>query len=121
MRMTARNRQDAIDGLLVNRNVAGSTALADEHRELGRRNDPERQRACRAIQRLIPIGKDLPHEVLTAAQKDVCDIGLRLKNRAQERRQMLVDVDDLLKLVQNEHDAALALTCDALRQFEQLL
>src|SRR5712691_10987638 len=79
-----------------------------------------RMNTAKSAAGITPSGKDLPHEVLPAAQEDVCNIGLRLKNGAQERRQMLVDFDDLLKLVQNKHDTAVALTCDALRQFEQL-
>jgi hypothetical protein len=52
------------------------------------------------------IGKNPLRQVLAAAQKDMCDIALRLKHWPHQRWEVLVDFDHLLKLVQNQNYTA---------------
>jgi len=119
--MAASDRQDALHGVLINRNVRCSTAFADERRECGSGYNTQWQRTRGPIQGLVLIGEDPAHEMLTAPQEDVRDVSLRLENRAHQCRQVWVDFDDLLELVQDKHDAALALVSHRLREFEQPL
>jgi len=50
--------------------------------------------------------------VAFAAQKDVRDIALYLEDGAHEPRQMLVDLQNLLKLVEYEGDAPMSIHRD---------
>src|SRR5262249_11977950 len=95
--------QEVVHRRRINRHVAGATALTNERREFrfGYRTQWERPRGT--IQRLVAVGEDPLHEMLATPEKNVRDIRLHLKYGAHQRRQMLVDLNYLLKLVQDEN------------------
>jgi len=59
--------------------------------------------------------------VLAAAQEDVAHLGLFLEDAAHQGGQVRIELNDLLKFVEDQRDAPLTLAGDAGWQFEELL
>src|SRR5262245_42327283 len=70
-------------------------------------------------ERLVLVVEDPREHVPLAAEVDVCDLGLRLEDRAHELREVAVDVDDLLEFVEDERDLPPALGRELARELEQ--
>ncbi len=76
---------------------------------------------CAAPERLVRVVEELRHQRPPAAEVDVRDVGLRLEDRAHQRRQPRVEPDHLLELVEDERDAAAPFRRELRRQLEQPL
>ena len=61
------------------------------------------------------------HHVALVTEVEMRDLWLLLEDGAHQAREVRIDVDDLLKLVQYQHDGALALAGELPRQLEQPL
>ena len=70
---------------------------------------------------LVAVVEDRLHRVPLAAEVDVRDVRLALEHRPHQVRQLRIEVDDLLELVEHDRDAALALGGDAAGKLEQML
>ena len=69
----------------------------------------------------MTVVEDRREHVAPAAQVDVADLALGLEDRPHDVRERVVDADDLLELVEDEHDAPPALRRDLRRELEQPL
>ena len=55
-----------------------------------------------------------------AAEVDVRDLGLLLKDGAHDLREVRIDVDDLLELVEDERDPPIPLTAEPAGQLKEM-
>ncbi len=85
------------------------------------RYHPELHLLRAAPERLVLVVEDPLHHVALAAQVDVSHLRLLLEDRAHQLDQRGVDVDHLLKLVQHQRHAPVAIGGDAPEHDEQLL
>src|SRR5581483_12184035 len=69
----------------------------------------------------VPVVEDALEQVPLAAEVDVAHLRLCLEDGAHQVRELLVDREDLLELVEDDHDAALALGRELAEQLEQAL
>src|SRR5262249_10835184 len=96
-------------------------ALADERREL-RGIDRSQLDLLRASpERLVLFVEDSLEDVALAREIDVPDLGLRLEDRPHEVREVAVETDDLLELVEDDRNSALPLRRDLSGELEQPL
>src|ERR1700733_54980 len=72
-------------------------------------------------ERLVLVTENVLHHLALATEVDMCDLWLLLEHGAHQAWEVRIDVDDLLKLVQYQHDGALALAGELPRQLEQPL
>ncbi len=70
---------------------------------------------------LVLVVKDALHHVALAPEVEVRHLGLLLKDGAHQAREVCVDVNDLLELIQDQHDLAFALAGQLTWQFQQPL
>ena len=70
---------------------------------------------------LVPVVEDRREHVAPAPQVDVADLALGLEDRPHDVRERVVDADDLLELVEDEHDTPVALRRDLGRELQQSL
>jgi hypothetical protein len=113
--------EEPVDSGVVERLAGRREALAQERRELRRRDRPDLEPLGAAPERLVLVVEDPLEDVALAAQVDVPDLGLRLEHRAHQVRELAVERDDLLELVQHEDDAPLSLGGELGRELEQPL
>src|SRR5437588_3004919 len=74
--------------------------------ELRRRDQAEPELLGAPPERLVLVVEDLVDDVAPASEVDVAHIGLALEDGAHEVREVSIDLDDLLKLIEDHHDAA---------------
>ena len=67
------------------------------------------------------VAEEPAHHVALAPRVDMRDLGLLLERRAHQRRQLGVELRDLLELVEVEDDALALLRRDRARQLEEVL
>jgi hypothetical protein len=86
-----------------------------------RRDEAEFHRPRASPERLVLVVEDPLEHVPRAAEVDVRDLGLRLEDGAHELRQVGVDLDDLLELVEDEGRAPAAFGGELAREREEPL
>jgi len=121
VRVAARRGQEPVEGLVRDRLAALLEPLRDEALELDRRDHPDLDLLRAAPELLVLVLEDALEQVPLAAQVDVADLGLGLEDRAHQVREALVEGEDLLELVEDDHDAALALGRELAELLEELL
>jgi hypothetical protein len=96
-------------------------AALDERSELARRDRPELEPLRTPPEGRVAVAEDLVEDMAPASEVDVRDLRLRLEDGAHQVREVPVERDDLLELVEHDRDAALPLRRDPRGQLEQLL
>src|SRR4051812_11994534 len=119
VRVAAGDVHDGVDHGRVGLAVRRREALGDERAEQRGRDDAELELLGAAPEGLVGIVEDPLHHVAPAAEVEVRDVGLLLKDRAQKLRQVRIERDDLLELVEDEQRAPLALGGDLGDELEQ--
>jgi hypothetical protein len=119
--MAAGERQRAFAGRRI-KLLAGLLELRERVRREEVRRDHVQLDLLRASpERLVLVAEDLAHHVPFAAEIDVSHVGLFLEDRPHELDEAGVDVHHLLKLVQNQHHAPVAIGGDPTEHREELL
>src|SRR5689334_18180655 len=113
--------EEAVDGLVGDRLAARLEPLHEEALELDRRDHPDLELLRAAPERLVLVLEDPLEQMPLAPQVDVADLGLRLKDGAHEVGVALVEGEDLLELVEDDHDAPLSLGRELAELLEELL
>jgi hypothetical protein len=113
--------EDGGDRLVVDPLAGCAEPLGDERREQVGADDVELDLLRASPERLVLVVEDRLHHVPLRAEVDVRDLRLRLEHRAHELREVRVDVDDLLELVEDERDGPVSLVRQLARQREQPL
>src|SRR5207248_509238 len=121
VRMPPGRLEETGQRVVVDPLVGGGEALADEGRELRRRDRPQLERLGAAPERLVLVVEDPVEYVPLAAEIDVPYVRLGLEYRTEELRVMRVELDDLLELVEDHDHAALPLLGEPPEQLEKRL
>src|SRR3954454_15050879 len=95
--------------------------VGEDRRERLGRDDAELELLAAAPEGLVRVVEDPLHHVALAAEEEVRDLGLLLEDRPQELRQLRVELDDLLELVEDQDRGALPLGRDLCDELEQPL
>ena len=119
--MAAGDAEEALEGLVPDPSVRAVEPPLDVGRELVRRDHPDLDPLRAAPERLVLVVEDRLQDVTLAAQVDVGDLGLGLEDRAHQVRKLLVELQHLLKLVEDQRGPLLALGADLAGELEELL
>ena len=96
-------------------------SLADERGEVLRGDHPELELLRAAPEGLVGVVEEPFHHAPLAAEIDVRDLGLRLEDGAHQGREVRVELDHLLELVEHDADAPVSLRRELGRKLEELL
>ena len=121
VRVPAGHLEEPVEAFVGDALARRGEALAEEGRERRRRDRPDLELLRTAPERLVPVVEDPLEQVPLAAQVDVAHLGLGLEDGAHQVREPLVEGDDLLELVEDDHHAPLALGGQLAEQLEQPL
>ncbi len=109
------------DRVLGDAFVALLESCAHEARELCLVDQADFELLRAAPERLVAVAEDPVEHVALAAQVDVRYLGLSLEDGPQEVGIAPVELDDLLELVEDHHDAPLPFLADTTHELEQRL
>src|SRR6185295_9393567 len=121
VRVPARDREDLRDDGRVDPAAGVGEAPLDEVAERPGRDRAELELLGAAPERLVLVVEDPLHHVALAAEVEVRDLGLLLQDGPQQLRELRVELDDLLELVEDQERGPLALGGDLRDELEQAL
>ena len=119
VRMAARRGEQPPHRLVVDPLLGLVEAPPQEAGELGRLDRAQLEALRAPPERFVAVLEDPLEHVLLAPEVDVRDLRLLLEDRPHQVGELAVERDDLLELVEDEHDAAAALGRDPARELEQ--
>ena len=119
--MAERGVEHAVDDLRIDAPPRARELRVDVAAEERRRDHAELHLLRTAPERLVLVVEDPLEHVALAPEVDVRDVGLHLEDGAHEPREVGIDVDDLLELVEDERDLPSALGGELARQLEEPL
>jgi hypothetical protein len=96
-------------------------SCADEGGELVGRDHPDLHPSGAAPEGLVAVAEDPVEDVTAAPEIDVAHLALALEDRAHHVREVLVEAQDLLELVEDEDHAPLAFDRQLGRELEEPL
>ena len=118
--MAERGLEEPVQGLVADAPVRCLEPLADEAAELCRVDQPDLDPLRAPPERLVLVVEDPVEQMTLAAQVDVPDLRLCLEDGPHQVRVLGIEREDLLELVEDDCDPALALGGELSRQREQV-
>src|SRR5207302_5954416 len=119
--MPERHAEHALDDDRIDRPASLLELFLDVDAKERRRDDVEHHPLRAPPEGLVLVREDPLQHVALASEVDVRDVGLGLEDGAHEPRELPVDVDDLLKLVEDERHLPPPLRAELAGKLEQAL